>query len=121
MEKIKALLSILRIGYEIDDKVRVKHGTLLVNNVVMFIAALIGFIKLFDCYLCSTIDLSNDQLVGISTGIVSMLAIINNVSTAATSSSASINPVTSVKILMNKEVKPIDPELAKQIRESNEK
>lgn len=120
MGKIAALLGVLKSGTEIADKARGKAGALTVNYIVVFISACIALLNTFSCSWCS-FNLSNEQLITISSSIMAIIGLFNNVATAATSSSASINPVTSVKILMNKQVKPIDPELVKQIRESNEK
>ncbi len=117
MGKISALLGVLKAGTEIADKARGKAGALTVNYIVVFISAAIALLNAFDCGICD-FNLTNEQLITISSSVLAIIGLFNNVATAATSTSATINPVASVKILLNKNVKPIDPELAKQIQES---
>lgn len=118
MEKLAALFGVLKSGAEIGDKVKAKNGTLAINNIVVFIAACIYFLNTFDCSFCD-FQLTNDQLVGISSAIVTVIGLFNNISHAATSVHATINPIENVKIaLAKKELPVVDQELAQKIREN---
>lgn len=119
MGKISAIFSVLQAGSEVVDKARGKSGQLTANYVVVFISAVIGLLNLFDCSWCD-FQLTSDQMIGISTAIITIYGLFNNLATAATSQHATINPVENVKILLKtKDLPPVSDELAKQIQDAH--
>lgn len=118
MEKLAALFGVLQSGSEIVAKEKAKAGSITINNIILVLSALIGLINTFGY----NIDLTNEQLIGISSACLSVYALFNNVSHAATSKSASINPIENVKILIaaKQNVKELEPSLINEIKENQE-
>jgi hypothetical protein len=120
MNKLSALFNLLKAGTEIADKAKTKGATISVNYIVLFISAAIGLLNTFDCGICN-FSLTNDQLIGIATAVTTILALFNNVSTAATSQYASIDPVESMKLaLAPKKLPNISSELAQEIEQDRQ-
>lgn len=121
MNKLSALFNLLKTGTEIADKAKTKGATISVNYIVLFISAAIGLLNTFDCSFCD-FALTNDQLIGIATAVTTILALFNNVSTAATSQHATIDPIESVKMaLAPKQLPNVSSDLAQEIEQDRQK
>lgn len=118
MEKLAALFGVLQAGTEVVAKEKAKAGSITINNIILILSALIGLLNTFGY----NIELNNEQLIGIGTAFMSVYALFNNVSHAATSKSASINPIENVKILVQskQDVKELEPSLINEIKENQE-
>ena len=103
--KIQAGIDVLKTGSEISSPEKWKAGKQLLGNLVVFLSACVILMNQFDCAFCN-INVPEETLVDISSGILGAYALIANIITAITSRRATVNIVENVKILSNKSTVP---------------
>lgn len=87
--KAQDLLEVFQAGKQVANPEFWKQKTINANVLMVLISGIIGILNFFDCSICS-IQLSSDQIIGITTGIVSIAGLFNAGSTMATSTKVGI-------------------------------
>jgi hypothetical protein len=82
--KISQWLEIFQAGKAVTNPEFWKQKTINANVIMVLISGVIGILNLFDCGLCD-LQLTTEQIIGITTGITTIVGIFNAGSTAATS------------------------------------
>lgn len=82
--KAQDLIEVFQAGKEVANPEFWKQKTINANVIMVLISGVIGILNFFDCSFCS-IQLTPEQMIGITTGIVSIAGLFNAGSTMATS------------------------------------
>lgn len=90
--KASDIMEVFKAGKMVANPAFWKQKTIDANTIVVLISGLVWIINFFDCSICD-LQLTNDQIIGITTGIISLVGIFNNVSTAATSKKVGLKVV----------------------------
>jgi|GEM_PF-4067557 len=101
LDKLKAAYSVFQLGKEVTNVEKLKSGSITSGYIVAFLSSLIFFLNQFECSFCD-IQVDNNTLISLSTGILALISIINNILTAASSKRATLSPVQNVKTLLKK-------------------
>lgn len=101
LDKLKAAYSVFQSGKEVTNVEKLKSGSMTSGYIVAFLSSLVFFLNQFDCSFCD-IQVDNNTLISLSTGILALISIINNILTAASSKRATLSPVQNVKTLFKK-------------------
>lgn len=89
--KISQMMEIFQAGKEVANPEYWKQKTIKANAIMVLISGVIAILNMFDCSLCS-LQLTPEQIIGLTTGITTIAGIFNAGSTMATSSKVGFKP-----------------------------
>jgi hypothetical protein len=111
--KLGNIMEVFKAGKMVVNPTFWKQKTIDLNTLVVVISGIVGIINFFDCSWCN-LNLTTEQVVGIATGIVSLVGVFNAGSTAATSEKVgAVNP----KITAIFKKKPVVQEVVEEVTE----
>lgn len=115
MEKLLLLFSVFKSGNEIYQRQRVNGTGITINYIVAFLGAVLALLNSFGY----NIEISTDQLLSISGGLISVYAILQNLWTSATNKDVSLSPIDNAKLIVAKQTLPeADQELSNLIKDN---
>ena len=83
MTKIN-ILEAFQAGKCVANPENWKNHTVTANTIIVLVSGIVGIMNMFDCGICN-LQLSPEQLIGISTGVMAIAGIFNTTSTIVTS------------------------------------
>lgn len=83
--KISQMMEIFQAGREVANPEFWKQKTINANVIMVIISGIVGVLNMFECSICD-LQLTSEQIIGITTGITTIVGIFNAGSTMATSS-----------------------------------
>lgn len=108
--KITQMMEIFQAGKAVANPEFWKQKTINANVIMVLISGVVGLLNMFDCSLCD-LQLTTEQIVGITTGITTIVGIFNAGSTLATSEKVGFKPKPKTKVT-NETEKEVEPELS---------
>lgn len=83
--KVNDLMEVFQAGKEVANPAFWKQKTINANVIMTLLSGIVFIINMFDCSICD-IQVTSDQLISVSTGIIAIAGMLNAGSTMATSS-----------------------------------
>lgn len=106
--KISQMLEVFEAGKTVSNVESWKKGSVNINVIMALISGCVAILNMFDCSFCN-FQLSNEQVLGISTGIMTIAGIFNAGSTIATTEKIGVSSKLKIETL--------DEKLAKQLKD----
>lgn len=92
--KITQIMEVFQAGKQVANPEFWKQKTINANAIMVLISGLIAILNMFDCSICN-LQLTTEQIVGITTGITTVAGLFNMGSTLATSTKVGFKQKTS--------------------------
>lgn len=108
MMKISQMLEVFEAGKTVANPESWKKGSVNINVIMVLISGAVAVLNMFDCSFCD-FQLTTEQVLGISTGIMTIVGLFNAGTTIATTEKIGVNNKLKIETL--------DEKLAKQIKD----
>lgn len=89
--KITQMMEVFQAGKEVANPEFWKQKTIKANAIMVLISGIVAILNMFDCSLCD-LQLTSEQIIGLTTGITTIAGIFNAGSTMATSAKVGFKP-----------------------------
>lgn len=95
--KVSQFIEVFHSGKMVANPEAWKNGTVKLNTIMVLISGLLAILNMFDCSVCN-LQLTSEQVIGISTGIMTIAGIFNAGSTLATSDKVGFKPKPKIEV-----------------------
>jgi hypothetical protein len=120
--KITQMMEVFQAGKEVANPEFWKQKTIKANAIMVLISGIVAILNMFDCSLCD-LQLTSEQIIGITTGITTIAGIFNAGSTMATSAKVGFKPTkTSPEEVVEEEIEEVvEEEIKEKVKPSKKK
>lgn len=112
------MMEVFQAGKEVANPEFWKQKTIKANAIMVLISGIVAILNMFDCSLCD-LQLTSEQIIGITTGITTIAGIFNAGSTMVTSTKVGFKPKkSSTEVVVEEE---IEEEIEEEVKPSKKK